>query len=1053
METIANRARHMAAWSAVIALLLLVFAIPANAYGTDGKYLTTSGSSLETQDGEAPNAYDAVLYDVQGDYPGVYTTAVAPNESATIADAPTIHIPSISDATLAEAPTTESPAIICGSAVPWGPYGTGEENAREFTDVSPNRVAPYSYFKFGVLNQQGPDGQMLPKLSGFDGTYVIVRIDISKLFEGHDPETSYLHVSQDKNNALLVAVGMDARDAMKGPEGTDNTIKARDQWGNISFSNLFTVTDAQGTATGQQYQKKTASYKLSEMYDTDGKDTSTPYFDVILFSTASIVSGADAQKEGALNGDVELSFYVDDTPDYDRKTNWDPQSTSTTLPAECFAKFYNEDKAKEAGAKISRYKVMGSELALETMVENSDSTGTQTTYWSLSKSMQKPYYDQEIDKSAADAGCGRTITLMSEVPVVDEMELLGASATELKKRTLNVNSFDIQIANNTAPGEGQYTSGLALKNAWLKIADFSNTTGAELAIGNNATMTIDSGGKLIVDRTCQLEIEWDGATVAPPAEGQAAPAADVLNNGSLDLKAGGELQNDGVVTIEGTEGKPYQPDASGTAPESEKGHGELTICEGATFTNNGCFMPNGSLYVQGTLVNNGKFTDTIVSDDPDKGLFTYHCGIQATWKDDVTQSNIIFGGIYVGMDKEWNKTYKNGVLDNYGDIVLCPGELVNAATVKNRPGAHIYSCATDKAIVPIEPDPNNPTKVTDERYLGSPKGSFIYNEGTIDNQGSIRPAQVTVSTNGSLGEIVTPGNYDDLFCMNLIDGSKITGTGYIYKHDLKRATIELRRDSKKYDSVTYNGGPQVFDVVVIMGDRLYMGNNDFDVTYLDPNGNTIKKEEIVGAGTYQVVLKGKETFKDTAVKLLTVEPAELTSATLSATEYKYNNKVHKPTVKAVKAGNLNVASSGYTVAYSSKNPKNAGIYEVTVTGKGNYTGSVHNTFTIKKATNTLTAKGKSASVAKADVDKKAQTVKRSAAITVSKAKGTLSYTLQNVTKTKFKKYFSVNSKTGNITVKKGLAKGTYTLKIKVKAAGTTNYNSAVRTVSCNIKVV
>ena len=41
---------------------------------------------------------------------------------------------------------------------------------------------------------------------------------------------------------------------------------------------------------------------------------------------------------------------------------------------------------------------------------------------------------------------------------------------------------------------------LPLDNAWLTIADKSNTTGAEFAIGNNARMQINSGGKLIIDQ-------------------------------------------------------------------------------------------------------------------------------------------------------------------------------------------------------------------------------------------------------------------------------------------------------------------------------------------------------------------------------------------------------------------------------------------------------------------------------------------------------------------------------------------------------------------------
>ena len=111
----------------------------------------------------------------------------------------------------------------------------------------------------------------------------------------------------------------------------------------------------------------------------------------------------------------------------------------------------------------------GSELHLETMVENSDSSGTKTTSWALEKTLEHVYYDQEVDKSATDQGCGRTISLMSEVPVVNNLAIKGASATELKKRTLDVNSFDIQVANNTSPGEGEYTSGLWLGTPGSKL--------------------------------------------------------------------------------------------------------------------------------------------------------------------------------------------------------------------------------------------------------------------------------------------------------------------------------------------------------------------------------------------------------------------------------------------------------------------------------------------------------------------------------------------------------------------------------------------------------
>lgn len=84
--------------------------------------------------------------------------------------------------------------------------------------------------------------------------------------------------------------------------------------------------------------------------------------------------------------------------------------------------------------------------------------------------------------------------------------------------------------------------------------------------------------------------------------------------------------------------------------------------------------------------------------------------------------------------------------------------------------------------------------------------------------------------------------------------------------------------------------------------------------------------------------------------------------------------------------------------------------------------------------------------------KKAQTVKRAKAVTVSKPCGKVKYALASVSKAKYKKYFKVNAKNGKITVKKGLKKGTYTVKIKVSAAGNGNYLPAAKTAKVIVKV-
>ena len=67
---------------------------------------------------------------------------------------------------------------------------------------------------------------------------------------------------------------------------------------------------------------------------------------------------------------------------------------------------------------------------------------------------------------------------------------------------------------------------------------------------------------------------------------------------------------------------------------------------------------------------------------------------------------------------------------------------------------------------------------------------------------------------------------------------------------------------------------------------------------------------------------------------------------LSKTSYTYDGKLKKPTVTVTGADGKTIAADNYTVSYA-KGRKNAGSYAVTVTFKGNYTGTKKLSFTIK----------------------------------------------------------------------------------------------------------
>ena len=100
-----------------------------------------------------------------------------------------------------------------------------------------------------------------------------------------------------------------------------------------------------------------------------------------------------------------------------------------------------------------------------------------------------------------------------------------------------------------------------------------------------------------------------------------------------------------------------------------------------------------------------------------------------------------------------------------------------------------------------------------------------------------------------------------------------------------------------------------------------------------------------------------------------------------------------------------------------------------------------------KKENTLSVKAKKTTVKYAKLKKKKQVVLRKKVLSVKNAKGKVTYA-----KVKAAKGISVNKKNGKITLKKGLNKGTYSVKVKVTAVGNSKYEKGSKTVTVIIKV-
>ena len=186
--------------------------------------------------------------------------------------------------------------------------------------------------------------------------------------------------------------------------------------------------------------------------------------------------------------------------------------------------------------------------------------------------------------------------------------------------------------------------------------------------------------------------------------------------------------------------------------------------------------------------------------------------------------------------------------------------------------------------------------------------------------------------------------------------------------------------------------------------------------------------------------------------------------TLSKKSFVYNGKVQKPTIKAI-GGKTLTAGTDYTVTWSNASSRKAGTYTVTITGKGNYTGTTKATYKINKAANPLSVKGRTASVKFKKLKKKAQTLKVSKVMKFTKkGQGRTTYKLVSAKKgsKSFRKYFKVDKKTGKVTLKKvtvkngkvtkGLKKGKYKVRVKVEASGNANYKAKTKAVTFTIDV-
>ncbi|MCR5667382.1 MAG: hypothetical protein K6G01_11220 [Eubacterium sp.] len=277
----------------------------------------------------------------------------------------------------------------------------------------------------------------------------------------------------------------------------------------------------------------------------------------------------------------------------------------------------------------------------------------------------------------------------------------------------------------------------------------------------------------------------------------------------------------------------------------------------------------------------------------------------------------------------------------------------------------------------------------------------------------------------------------------------ITGKGKYYGTQSKTFTIVTTDISDAevtfaQDTYGYTGRAVEAEPIVKIGDATYAQGTDYTVAYAN---NT-------NLGTATVTITGTGSCTGSTTATFTIGKGT-SYIHLKAQKKTYNGKKKSYTGNVTWSGSDGKVTYSYysdaacTKKISASKVKKAGTYYVkaTIAADSNYEAatSAPVKLTIKKAANTMKVSAVKKTAKRVTVKKKAVTL--ALPMSIKKAKGTVTFK-----KVSGSSKLTISKKTGKVTVKKGTSSGTYTIKIKVKAAGNNNYKAKSKTITCKVVV-
>lgn len=175
-----------------------------------------------------------------------------------------------------------------------------------------------------------------------------------------------------------------------------------------------------------------------------------------------------------------------------------------------------------------------------------------------------------------------------------------------------------------------------------------------------------------------------------------------------------------------------------------------------------------------------------------------------------------------------------------------------------------------------------------------------------------------------------------------LEAKDVTGELVVNKKELTDDAVTV---TVLGETPVYDGSKKIPAVEVKYGETT-LAAADYTVSY----SNNVNAG--VDTATVTVTSTDDSSYKFTATKNFTIAQAPISGAVIDdIADVTYDTKAHTPEVTVTFNGSK-ITDADYTVSYS-EDCINAGTVTVTVTGKGNFTGTASKTFTINKANLTL----------------------------------------------------------------------------------------------------